>query len=98
MALLVNKKPYSLEWFHPDMSGKMCEVIHKSTIDPKDILFLIPDEMPLDEKVIECFKAKGVRFKENYELTKAIEFHDYKSKKDLLLHVYLPIAQKKNDP
>ena len=90
MAMLANKKPYSLEWFHEDYIEKMCMIINKSKIEAQDIIFLIPEEMPLENAVIKCLENNGIFFKDGYTLIKSIKFYDQKKRKELTLNVYQP--------
>lgn len=90
MALLANKKPYSLSWFDEKFVNKMCLIISKSQIEPKDIIFIIPSELPLNKEVIKCLMNNGVLFNKDYFLAKKFQYYDYKMKRELTLNVYLP--------
>jgi len=96
IALLANKKPYSLEWFHEDAIEKMCMVINKSRIEPRDIIFLIPEEIPLENEVVKCLEDNGVFFKSHYFIVKTIKFYDQKRKKKLTLNVFQPSVEQLN--
>lgn len=89
MALLTNKKPYSLEWFNKTDVGKMCSIIDKSTIAPKDIIFLTPSAYPIPIEVVSCLEENEV-FLDDFRLIKKFKYFDPFYKKELELDVYIP--------
>lgn len=93
MTLLANKKPFSLEWFHENEVQKMCGVINKSKIEPSDLIFLIPDEAPLEKEVVRCLEEQGIFLNKQYFIAKTFKFFDRRWKKEMTLHVYQPSLQ-----
>lgn len=85
---LADKKPYSLEWFNEGDDEKMCAIIKKSKISPENILFLIPEEIPLTVKIISCLEDKGILFNAEYSKIKSFEFFYPRSNKNITLNVY----------
>ncbi len=86
--LLTDKKPYSLEWFNEGDDEKICAIIKKSQIAPRNILFLIPEKIPLTKKIISCLAEKGVHLKADYSKIKSFEFFYPRSNKNITLNVY----------
>jgi len=89
MAMLINKIPYSLSWFNEASIEAICSAINKSRIKPRNIIFLLPSELPLEDEVIRCLENSGVYFNTEYSLEKQILYYDYVKKKELTLNVYL---------
>jgi hypothetical protein len=92
MAMLINKKPYSLSWFNEASIETICSAINKSRIKPRDIIFLLPSELPLEDEVISCLENSGIYFNTDYFLEKQIKYYDYVKKKESTLNVYLYIG------
>lgn len=86
--VLVNKKPYSLEWFNEGDDEKICALIEKSEINPGNILFLIPEEIPLTTSIISCFANNNIHFETDYSKIKSFKFFYPRRKKTLTLNVY----------
>jgi hypothetical protein len=93
MAMLINKRPYSLSWFNKASIETICSAIDKSRIKPRDVIFLLPSELPLEDEVIRCLENSGVYFNTDYSLVKQIKYYDYAMKKELTLNVYLYIEE-----
>ena len=89
MALLIDKVPYTLDWFHETDPDKMCRAIDKSDIEQREIIFLIPEELPLENEAIDCLSNKGIHFREDFHQVKSIKFFDHRKKKELTLNIYL---------
>lgn len=90
---LTEKKPYSLEWFNEGDDDKICAIIGKSKISSENILFLIPEEIPLTEKIITCLEEKGIYFKSEYSKIKTFKFFYPRNNKKLTLNVYQYTAE-----
>jgi len=87
--LLIDKKPYSLEWFNEGNDQKTCAIIEKSKIPPNEIIFLIPEELPLSEEIISCLSAKGVHLQTDYSKVKSFKYYNAHRKKEMTMNVYL---------
>lgn len=87
MTMLTNKIPYSLTWLNQTDIETICSVIYKSKIKPRNIIFLLPSEFPLEEKVISCLENSGINFNTDYSLLKQINYYDYAKRKKLTLNV-----------
>ncbi|TMM58999.1 hypothetical protein FEE95_06080 [Maribacter algarum] len=91
--LLLDKKPYSLEWFNESDDEKICLIITKSQITSDNILFMIPEKFPLTEKVISCFAEKGIDFKADYLKIKSFECFYPRNNTNITLEVYQHVSK-----
>ncbi|MFT6748093.1 MAG: hypothetical protein ACJAZ2_002451 [Glaciecola sp.] len=90
MVLLINKIPFSLSWFDAELTPSMYSAINESKIDPRDVIFLLPKNSPLQVEVLACLKNNGIDFKQKYIVVKQVKYFDFELKKEVTLNVYIP--------
>lgn len=90
LCLMLEKEPYAFGWISGNDAKINAKIIEKSkNQDPKSIVFIVPEFVPLNEQLVNALKSKGVFFKEDYRLVKTIKYYDYAEKSEHLLNVYL---------
>ena len=89
ICLLLNKRPFSLDWQNEETPLKTFKIISETKIDPSNIILIIPEEHPLKEIVKQGWDKKMGGFEDNYILKKKIKYYDYSYKKELTLNIYL---------
>jgi hypothetical protein len=89
MVLLANKIPYALSWFNETSIKLMCSTIDKSKVEPAEIIFLLPSEIPLEDEVIGGLENSKVFFNNDYSIVKQIKYYDEVKKRELTLNIYL---------
>ena len=86
IALLLDKKPFSLQWINSGNSIDLCFATARNGIEADNLLFAVPTEYPLSKEDKQCFLENRIDFNE-YEVVDVIDYYDFVRKQKQHLEI-----------
>ncbi len=87
IALLLDKKPFSLQWINSGNSIDLCKATVRNGIEAQNLLFAVPLEYPMLKADKQCFLDNGIDLSK-YQIVEVIEYQDFVRKQKQHLEIY----------
>ncbi|MGF1534620.1 MAG: hypothetical protein ACFCUI_13030 [Bernardetiaceae bacterium] len=84
MALLVDKKPYTLQWVS---EYSTCAKVKAVDVAPEKIAFITTMEYPLNPALITCLEEYGIFWERDFQVVRQVQYFDHSYQRPLTLQI-----------